>query len=292
MKGMRLVAGLVFLAGCSTLVQKSGDFLDGAGGETLETYRCTGEDKKTRAEIHRVLVDGGEEILEIESAAFPGFRLRSTLPAENGEIEFTSLEFLSSHYHGWNEFSLALLGRGAFVPEGDGLLLKIAEAPERIQISSGRIRLKESRLTGSEALTALRNRRERILALTEWMSRPSSGPEGGPAGSPESGPEEEAAFKDQGSFEQYWKPLLFPELVSGKKRPQGWQGENDVFIRADGIKWNRFYTERVFPEGLWEYRNSGALFRDWEEGAAWIYMEYAWDSILFSFNEMSFTKLQ
>jgi hypothetical protein len=274
--GMRkifLVFAVVFLGGCSTLVQKSGEFLDGGRGKTLELYRSTEKDKKTRTEVRRVLA-GGEEFLEIENAALPGFRLRATLPLEDGVIEFTSLEFLSSHPFGWNEFTLELFGEGSFTAAGNTALLRIEEAPERVQLTAGRISLKESRLAADEALRSLRNRRERILALTEWMK----GQDGLPA------------FAGQGAFEAYWKGRLFPELVSKKERPPEWSAAGNDFVRADSVNWNRDYTRRVFPEGLWEYRDSAALLRDWEEGAAWIYLEYAWDSIFASFEEIKFEK--
>jgi hypothetical protein len=271
--GLFFLGGLVFL-GCSTLVQRSGDFLDGGGGKTLETYRSAEKDKKLRTEVRKVLIDGGDEILEIENAALPGFRLRSSLPHENGTIEFRSLEFLSSHYFGWNEFSLELLGSGFFSTGENTALLKIAEAPERIQLKEGRLRLKESRLASDEALRFLRNRRERILALIEWMKTLEGVP----------------AFTGQETFETYWKPRLLPELVPKKKRPPEWSAEDRDFIRADSVRWNRDYTRRIFPEGLWDYRDSAALLRDWEEGAAWIYLEYAWDSIIASLSEIRLEK--
>jgi hypothetical protein len=273
-----LFAGLVFLGACSTLVQKSGDFLDGAGGKTLETYRSTEKNKNTRTGVRRVLADEGNEILEIENAALPGFRLCSTLPLENGTIEFTSLEFLSSHYFGWNEFTLELFGTGSFTTGENTALLKIEEAPERVQLKAGRIRLKESRLAGDEALSSLRNRRERILALTEWMK------------SLDGIPDFTAQEAGQTAFEEYWKPRLFPELVSKKNRPPEWSAADRDFAGAGSVRWNRDYTRRVFPEGLWEYRNSAALLRDWEEGAAWIYLEYAWDSIIASLNKIELQK--
>jgi len=90
-----------------------------------------------------------------------------------------------------------------------------------------------------------------------------------------------AAPKDMDieKFEKYWKPVLFPELVSRKYRPAGWQQENDQWNRAESINWNKTYTERLFPEELWEIRNSGTMLRDWEEALDWIYNEYEWDRI-------------
>jgi hypothetical protein len=48
----------------------------------------------------------------------------------------------------------------------------------------------------------------------------------------------------------------------------------------------------VFPEALWEYRNSAAMLRDWEEALPWIYMEYSWDYIINSFNGITFQKIK
>jgi len=80
-------------------------------------------------------------------------------------------------------------------------------------------------------------------------------------------------------FEKYWKPVLFPEMVSKRKRPAGWLQEGDVFLRSEDIRWNTGYTERVFSEELRPVRNSGTLLRDWEEALSWIYLEYEWESI-------------
>jgi hypothetical protein len=273
----RIFCGLLaalLCGGCATLVQKSGDLLNGGGEKTFERYESAEKDKGTRTVARRLLSGGNGEFLEIENAALPGFRLRSAPPREDGTIEFTTLEFLSSHRWGWNEFTLELLGTGSFIREGGGVFLKIKEAPERVQLREGRIRLRESRLAPEEALPLLRNRRERILALTEWM------------GSLEGIP----AFSGSEAFEDYWKPRLFPELESKKKRPPEWSGEDGDFVRAGSVRWSRDYTRKVFPEGLWEYRDSAALLRDWEEGAAWIYLEYAWDSIFASLREIKLEK--
>jgi hypothetical protein len=274
-----ILTAFLLLSGClSTLVEKSGEALDGniLPEKILEFYRTPGNDETKPMEIRRVLIAGEAEELKIESAAFPGLRLRTGLPAEDGGIEFTSLEFLSSHLNGWNEFSLELLGRGSFVVDGNKAFLRFEETPERVQISAGRIRLKQSRFTGDEALRSLRNRRERILALTEWTQSRENVP----------------AFADQAAFERYWKPFLFPELASKKEAPPEWRAENDAFVKADSVNWNRSYTERIFPEELWEFRNSGALLRDWEEAAPWIYLEYAWDSIIASLNETELEKIK
>ena len=74
--------------------------------------------------------------------------------------------------------------------------------------------------------------------------------------------------------------MLFPEMVTQRNRPENWRQKDDVFKITEDINWNTGFTERVFPQELIEVRNSGTLFRDWEEALGWIYMEYEWENIM------------
>ena len=151
---------------------------------------------------------------------------------------------------------------------------------EILQISSGRIRLRDNRLTGNAALSTLRNRRERILALNEWMETRLD--------------ENNSAdqFISRKHFESFWMPVLFPELVPARKRPPEYSAHNAQWNTADSVNWNKTWTEYLFPEELQELRNSGALIRDWEEALTWIYYEYAWDSIIASFNNTALNRIK
>jgi len=140
--------------------------------------------------------------------------------------------------------------------------LSVQNEIDPVQISAARIHRYDTRITRDEALTSLRNRRERIISLCEWMNAQYVPIE-----------------INESNFESYWKPILFPEIVSKKKRPDNWLLEGDKRVRAEDIRWNTGYTERVFPEELWNVRNSGTLLRDWEEALSWIYLEYKWDNI-------------
>jgi hypothetical protein len=117
--------------------------------------------------IIRLMYDKEQEreYQAISSSAFPGFELRTTVPDGLGYFDFTGAYILASHVEGWNELELALAGRGRFLTNayGEGTL-SFDEAPERKDVAWGRIRLRNSRWTGSEALKLLRDRRERILA--------------------------------------------------------------------------------------------------------------------------------
>jgi hypothetical protein len=257
------------------VIQKGGEFLEGNGfGEKpLAVYRTPAKD--TILEIREISSKNGDETLEISSTAWPGLTLRGLMPDSNGNFEFTEARILSSHVNGWNEFNLNLLGSGTFLTS-DKAVLRIPEKIERVQITEGKIRLKGNRFTGTAALTSLRNRRERILALTEWMAEWQHNNH------------TTSVFKNQKEFENYWKKHLFPELTRENDLPPEYNAENTAWRQADSVNWNLSYTEYLFPEELWELRNSGAILRDWEEALHWIFIEYSWNMIIDSFDNNTF----
>ena len=86
-------------------------------------------------------------------------------------------------------------------------------------------------------------------------------------------------FRNIKEFDDYWQPLILPEVVSSRRRPAAWTAEGAVWVRAEDISWNSSYTEMIFPEELLRVRDSGTLLRDWEETLDWIYFIYSWDDI-------------
>jgi len=274
------------LAGCTSLIQKSGETLEGNifTEKTKALYR-TARKEEARIKLKEMQSKNGEGFIEITNSQWPGLVLRGSAPGADGSFQLTEAHILSPHVSGWNEFNYELLGNGNFSSGREaGGVLRIDEAPERVQISSGKIRLKGSRLTGNAALVPLRNRRERILTLTEWMAE----------GQEKAG--NSTYFENQEKFDEYWKSLLFPELVSARKRPQNYSAINKAgkaeWKRADGVRWNLAYTKSLFPEALWEFRNSGALLRDWEEALPWIFMEYSWGTIISTFNNKTLQRIR
>jgi len=253
------------LTGCVSLMEKTGRVVDRSAfaEKTISAYHSSEENPNI--EILIVERKGGEQSVRITIYKFPMMKLYGTVPDRNENIRLNSLEYLGGNTHGWNEFTLEILGEGSlsFVKTA---VFMLKGKIEPAQITSARIQRYDTRITGSEAVTALRNRRERISALAEWMRSPENS--------------ETAEADNIENFEKHWKPILFPETVSKKKRPANWLQENDLFKKAEDIRWNTSYTERIFPEELIHVRNSGTLLRDWEEALSWIYMEYKWDNII------------
>ncbi len=303
-----ILAAALLYSGCTTITEKAGQFFEGSlfAEKKLAVYKT--DAKQTEGmEILEVQNKAGERSVIITLNRFPTIKIRGTMPNEQSEFNFTALDYLGSSYHGWNEFRLDLFGSGSLVL-GETTAVFSARGAEDpailpLEISRARIRRYDTRITGDEALTNLRNRRERILALTEWLNAYVSEGDAGSEGdaSSERDTDNEAvgisAENDEPrkatvpqnlskeDFENYWKPILFPERVSKKRQPVNWQREGDLFTRAEDIRWNTSYTERVFTENLWQVRNSGTMLRDWEEALDWIYMEYEWNRILDIFSQ-------
>jgi hypothetical protein len=248
---------MVFTA-CLGLMERTGRILDGSAfaEKTIALYRTD------EIEISIVENRNAEQSITISINNFPMMKLRASFPDADGSFFLTSLEYLAGNTHGWNEFTLQLIGDGRLIL-GETAILEGINGIEPIQINAARIHRYDTRITGDDALTALRNRHERITALTEWMVTLD-----GPKAQRMSG------------FVRYWQPIIFPEVVSRRNKPDNWQQDGDLFQRADDILWNIGYTERIFPEELWEVRNSGTLLRDWEEAVSWIYLKYEWESVV------------
>jgi len=253
------VAPLLF-AGCASLVEKTGRVLDGSALAEKKTAFFRAADMEITEVRNRAV--GRAVIITLND--YPMMKLRGSEPDKNGMFFFTSLDYLWGNIHGWNEYRLDLSGVGNLVLNETTAELLILPEIEAVHISTGRIRRYDTRITGNEALTNLRGRRERILALTEWLNSR----------------EDASQSLSINDFERYWKPILFPEIVSKKKQPEGWRLEGDNFIKIEDIRWNTSYTERIFPEALQQVRNSGTLLRDWEEALSWVYMEYNWENIV------------
>ncbi|GHV74971.1 hypothetical protein AGMMS49940_22730 [Spirochaetia bacterium] len=257
-----LTAWLLVLGGCVSLAELGGRALDGSAfaEKTLASYRV---EPKRGTRVDRLRRKDGTEFIAIRTDSMPNLRLKGSLPDGAGNFYLTSLDFLSPNRDGWNEFTLELSGSGSFTGSGTGAILQLSGPVETLDISVGKIRRGAARLTGAQALTALHNRRERILVITQWMKDKPGLP----------------VFADQKAFEKYWKPILFPEIVRAKERPSTWV-KDGPWVLGEDVKWRSAYTEAVFPEELWPVRNSGTLLRDWEEAAGWIYLAFEWDHIL------------
>jgi hypothetical protein len=271
--GITLISFMLLFSGCTSLMEKTGELLDGTitSSKTIAEYTAKGKGVLIKHERTK----DGSEFLAISVPGFPNLVFCASVPDSEGNIFLTSYGFLSSSVAGWNEFTMDISAVGNFTVGGDSAFLYINSPIEIIGISSGKIRYNDQRLIADSALRSLNNRYERILALVEWMEFLTQTDVSN----------EVLQFKTEIEFQSYWEKIILPEMVKSKMRPALWSKENTEWSFGEDIKWNVTYTKQIFPRELYEYRNFGGLLRDWEEAISWIYLEYVWDDLCSELNQ-------
>jgi len=267
-----LVAGTLLLCiGCVSLMEKTGKALDGSAfaEKKIARYRARAkEGAEFDMEILHAQDKAGQRLLVVSQGKFPAVQMRVTEPDSEQNFYVSSVDYVSGNTAGWNQYSMELSGTGSCVLSETGAVFSLNGDIEKVQITQGKIRLYDTTIIGGNAVNNLRNREDRIEALAEWMRGREDAPQG----------------LDRKAFQNFWKPVLFPEICPKRKRPAGWQLDGDVYKRAEEIKWNTGYSQRVFPELFWPVRDSGTLLRDWEEAFEWIYLQYEWETFIGMFS--------
>jgi hypothetical protein len=289
---------LVPFFSCASLVDKTGALLDGSAfAQKIFASYSSSENPDVTISLAHNKGSGDDIVVLIEHKRFPNLLFHGKVVAPNGGGDFdtaaksrfalTHYTFFCSGVYGWNEFSMDISASGTFEkispPDTRGKKKGTARISfdgniETVGISSGKIRRGDGRMTGEQAVTALRNRRERIAAVVEWMRAYNF--DGEITASP--------VFESQKAFAAYWKPILMPELSPKKKRTArynspksvAWEKGGAEWVFAEDVYWNKTYTALIFPEYLCPVRDSGALLRDWEESVSWIYLAYSWQEVI------------
>jgi hypothetical protein len=268
-----LAGTVIWYAGCITIAEKDPMFRNDPAlrEKTLARYQSV---KNPKVTVREILLKDGRTCISITTDIMPHIQLYGSPPNRAGVFYLYSLYYLDSHLHGWNEFSLDIIGRGVFKVWKNYAKLELEPLIERLDISKGRILYAHSRLSGFQAIAALEHRHRRIIDLTRWMLNCPRIPD----------------FKNQKAFERYWFPILFPELVSPRERLPLWKMEDAVWNRAGNVRWNKTYTDILLPPELKSLRNSGTLLRDWEEALGWIYLFYEWDTVVKALEDVYLTQ--
>lgn len=198
--------------------------------------------------------------LELPVGAKQDYHFRIYGVRNGNTIDVTNIYWFDNWGNGWTEALFAASGiidvkeknkKECYYTVAQALALEYPEI--------AKIRYKDTYLTGDSAIRALNDRLTRIDAINEVI---------------EANPYRKEL--DYSDFDSHYRDLLFPEKFKHSDYRDELNNHSDKTL-GDGTFWNKEYTEKLFPEYMWEARNSGTLFRDWEEGFDLLYVKYNWN---------------
>jgi hypothetical protein len=188
--------------------------------------------------------------------------------AEAWEIELEEISYFRNWTRGWTEAKVEAVGTLRLTRTAGAWRAEVLEKPAIGSVRSAKARYMDSFLSDDQALRAVANRMERIKAATAfrreggddaWFVRP----------------EKKTRFFGLLAYPGYaeaYGPLFFPERYGYPPET----GPVGPWKRGDDISWDTGYTRAVFPERLREVRDSGTLYRDWEEAIGLWFLADQW----------------
>lgn len=186
-------------------------------------------------------------------------------------VEAEELEWFSNWHEGWSEAVIMVSGTLIVSETESGWHVRAADPVRADYAANGAIRYRDTRLTGEAGSDAVSRRINRISAAVEFLSD---------ALESEQFPRftvQKRKVREQ-AFEYRAGQLLFPERY-GYPAGTAESESRDTYTRGEGIRWDTGYSENHIPENLREVRNTGTLYRDWEETGELFYYIYVLENL-------------
>lgn len=200
-------------------------------------------------------------------APFPGMDIFvNGFLDSDGTLQAESVTWFTNWRDGWTEANISASGSLRVEGSGKEAKLAVVEPVAFVSVESARIRYRDRIIYGDEAARLLERRILRAetaaLALLEAFNGRHF-------------PSFTAKKKSErpASFEYAAGQYLFPERYGYPEgsKPSPKNAENRT--RGEGLEWDTGYTGTIDPQ-LAEVRDSGTLWRDWEECAGLFYFIY------------------
>ncbi|HKL86352.1 MAG TPA: hypothetical protein VJ861_08485 [Treponemataceae bacterium] len=207
-------------------------------------------------------------------------QIRGSIQQESPESTIfyvEEIQWFSNWNDGWTE-SLILASGKARLVKGKGKT-RSAEFIEPVTLEETQeaaIRYRDTILRGTDARVAFSRRLDRISAsiafLIEYENQTNNDPR-------DKSEIRLSNMRDKKTFVKNVRQLFFPEVYGFPKGFIESPRINENRERGEGINWDLRYTEKVFPPEFAAIRNSGTLFRDWEETADLFYFIFCMESL-------------
>ncbi len=268
-----LLLFFIFIS-CSTLKEKY---------KSERTYKIFKSSKKAES-IFKIKIDKNGKLFGVFASSLisPAKIIGDIVEDDNQNITFyiTSVRYLSNWPNGWTEGESKASGVIIFSKDENIWKAFLKEEFEILEVISGSIRYREDYYREESGFEKVKNRMNRIIAVIEFLKNQEyvKLPDFfGHAGL-------NSTYGE--SFKKTSQPFLFPETIGFDKLKTKNQllvdynipiDQKGDLIIVDGLIWRKSYTDKFFPDILKEGRNSGALWRDYEEAIHLFFMLYNFD---------------
>ena len=194
--------------------------------------------------------------------------------ADGRIMHVDSLHLFLNWQRGWTEIEYMAQGTVYWTVDASSVTARIEQPVELIGVEQAAIRRRDTRLRGDYAWQEARRRSERIREIAV-LWRDFAPPRLFQQARPNY-PLHILFRRD--NFLQYWGSTFFPEVYGWGDYWDGREEKQDsMTVRGEDIAWNVSVSEHLLPPEYTDLRNSGTLFRDFEEGLEWVYLVWVWE---------------
>ena len=192
-------------------------------------------------------------------------------PTADGEtvMRVEDIYWFDNWHDGWTEATVACTGKISATRDGNSWRVRVIEPVVFARVTEAGIRYRDALVLDSEARSLLERRLLRIRSACDFLRTALGAKE---FALYDSGEKEHRAL----TFRHAAGTLLFPEVYG---YAPGLETAGSRYVSGEGLRWDATYSERSLPAELREVRDTGTLWRDWEETGRMFYYIYMMESV-------------
>lgn len=186
-------------------------------------------------------------------------------------IYIDRLDWFNTWHDGYTKATFSMIGTLKFIQNGGIGFLSVVDNLSIEHVTEGKLNYRGVNLYGDQAVDQIQRRWDRIFTTVQFLDERLNS---------ESFDQRKLLKNRQKgeitSFEDAMVRVLFPEVFEYIDSNE--MGSTN-YIRGEGIFWDIDYSDNNIPDNLREIRNSGTLYRDYEESPEMFYLAYIWNSL-------------
>ncbi len=238
--------------------------------KSCEIYSFNGKKKGSEA-VSSIVIINNETAgfdAEITSPLIPAFTVTGEAFFRSEtivEIMVEKVVVLSNWPNGWTYGEWEASGKITLQKSGDVWICRVMDQIELWEIMAGGIRYYDDYYRKEDGIQKVKSRMDRIKAVCRHLHDENLFPD--MFGSVKKDTSHGAGMND------LLMPYMFPEIAGKNRMFMKKPGRSELstveqeknYVYGSDIRWRKDFTGYMFPEYLHEIRNSGTLWRDYEE---------------------------